>query len=195
MFFNEMAAAFVLLNACTPSRDKQYNEEYPNPFDYDDDRFLKEFRMTKDEVHDLCELLSDDLKCQGKRGCDLSVEHKVLISLKTLASGSFQSTSKDFICVSQPTVSKVLDSFINALIKHARHFIYMPRNTDEVDDVKRDFYKIADFPGIVGAVDGSHIPIVAPGKSEEYMYVNRKRFHSINMQGVCVYLDRKLMNE
>ena len=34
----KMAAAFVLLNASTP-REKHYNEEYVNPFEYDDDRF------------------------------------------------------------------------------------------------------------------------------------------------------------
>ena len=32
---------------------------------------------------------------------DLRVEEKVLISLKTLASGSFQNCSKDFLSVSQ----------------------------------------------------------------------------------------------
>ena len=45
-------------------------------------------------------------------------------------------------------------------------------------------YKIAQFPGIVGCVDGSHIPIITP-KENEFVYVNRKNFHSANVQAVC----------
>ena len=42
---------------------------------------------------------------------DLLVEEKVLISIKTLASGYFQNCSNDFIEVSQLTVSNTLQAF------------------------------------------------------------------------------------
>ena len=51
---------------------------------------------------------------------DLSIEEKVLISIKTLASGSFQNCSKDFIKVSQPTVSNTLQAFTDCLTKKAK---------------------------------------------------------------------------
>jgi len=41
-----------------------------------------------------------------------SVEEKVLISIKTLASESFQNCSKHFLGVSQPTVGKTLQDFV-----------------------------------------------------------------------------------
>lgn len=48
------------------------------------------------------------------------------------------------------------------------------------------FTEIAGFPGIIGAVDGTHIAIVAPSNQneqyKEYTYVNRKGFHSLNVQ-------------
>ena len=81
-----------------------------------DREFLKEFRMTKEEIRWLCTLLSNDLNSSGNRECDLTTEEKVLISMKTLASGSFQNCSKDFLNVSQPTVSKCLDDFVEALL-------------------------------------------------------------------------------
>ena len=39
------------------------------------------------------------------------------------------------------------------------------------------------FPNVVGAVDGTHVKIQAPTKDEDD-YVNRKGYHSINVQ-VC----------
>ena len=49
---------------------------------------------------------------------------------------------------------------------------------------KRDFCKIADFPGVIGCISGSHIPLIAPHQ-DEFAYVNRKRFHSTNIEGIC----------
>ncbi len=43
--------------------------------------------------------------------------------------------------------------------------------------------RIAGFPGVVGAIDGTHVRIISPTVNEE-AYVNRKGFHSINVQVV-----------
>ena len=40
------------------------------------------------------------------------------------------------------------------------------------------------MPGVVGAIDGTHIPIPSPANHHEN-YVNRKGFHSIIAQVVC----------
>ncbi|KAK0152907.1 putative nuclease HARBI1 [Merluccius polli] len=37
------------------------------------------------------------------------------------------------------------------------------------------------YAGVVGAVDGTHIQIIAPSKDED-VFVNRKKVHSINTQ-------------
>ena len=54
----------------------------------------------------------------------LSLKQKVLLCLKMLGSGSFQSTSKDFLKVTQPTVSKVLTQFLNSITTKASRYIY-----------------------------------------------------------------------
>ena len=104
--------------------------------------------------------------------------------MQTLGSGSFQNCSKDFIDVAQPTVSRVLSDFIETMAKLVPDFIFMPRNNNEISNIKRDFYKIAGFPGVIGCIDGSHIQIIA-SHQDEFAYVNRKKFHSINIQGIC----------
>ena len=47
-----------------------------------------------------------------------------------------------------------------------------------------DFYKIGQFPCVI-AVDGTHIRIHAPTE-DEYTFVNRKNYHSFNVQGTKV---------
>lgn len=43
---------------------------------------------------------------------------------------------------------------------------------------------MSNFPGVVGAIDGCHIPISAPTEHPN-SYINRKGFHSILLQGIC----------
>ena len=47
-----------------------------------------------------------------------------------------------------------------------------------------EFYKIAGMPRVIGAVDGSLIPIRAP-HDQEHLYVCHKGFHVINTMAVC----------
>ena len=46
------------------------------------------------------------------------------------------------------------------------------------------FYEMAEFPGMVGCVDGTHIRIQSPSE-QEYEYVNRKGYRSLNVQLIC----------
>ncbi|XP_061180825.1 putative nuclease HARBI1 [Saccostrea echinata] len=46
---------------------------------------------------------------------------------------------------------------------------------------KKIFFTVARFPGVVGAIDGTHVRIIAPHEYENE-YVNRHHFHSINTQ-------------
>ncbi|XP_063328757.1 putative nuclease HARBI1 [Pelmatolapia mariae] len=46
------------------------------------------------------------------------------------------------------------------------------------------FLLLQGFPGVIGCIDGTHIPIIAPSVNEGD-YVNRKSFHSINVQIIC----------
>ncbi|XP_062342185.1 putative nuclease HARBI1 [Osmerus eperlanus] len=48
-------------------------------------------------------------------------------------------------------------------------------------EVKQGFFAVDGFPNTIGAVDCTHIAIKAPSLNE-FNYVNRKGFHSINVQ-------------
>ena len=49
---------------------------------------------------------------------------------------------------------------------------------------KRKFYDVAQFPGVIGTIDCTHIRIICPNK-EFLAFVNRKQFYSINVRAVC----------
>ncbi|KAG0714443.1 putative nuclease HARBI1 [Chionoecetes opilio] len=61
-----------------------------------------------------------------------------------------------------------------------------------IEQNKADFFNISRFPHVIGAVDGTYVRIVAPKENEE-VFVNRKGYHSINVQVVfdakCKLLD------
>ena len=69
------------------------------------------------------------------------------------------------------------------MAEKTKQFIYMPRNHIE-EKIKREFFQVAQFPGRIGCVDGTHIPIIAP-LIDNCAYVISKNFHSINVQAVC----------
>lgn len=71
----------------------------------------------------------------------------------------------------------------NALIAKQSEFVTWLTDA-EVAEVKNSFYRRGGFPCVIGCVDGSHIRIQAPNEHEN-VYVNRKGFHSINVQEVC----------
>ena len=63
-------------------------------------------------------------------------------------------------------------------------FIKFPKGEVETRKAIQAFQEISSFSQVVGAIDGSHIPIIAP-KNDANDYYNRKQFHSIVLQGVA----------
>ena len=62
---------------------------------------------------------------------------------------------------------------------------------DELPSIARDFDATVQypFPGIIGALDGTHIPIQKP-KENPQSYYCRKKYYSVLLQGLC---DNRLM--
>ena len=54
-------------------------------------------------------------------------------------------------------------------------------NHENAERTKRQFFTAYGFPNVIGAVDGTQIRIEAPDQ-QEHEFVNRKNYHSINVQ-------------
>ncbi|XP_066585455.1 putative nuclease HARBI1 [Prorops nasuta] len=69
------------------------------------------------------------------------------------------------------------------LTNHVKEYIKWPE-PQQILRNQHDFLNVANFPGVVRVIDGSHIPISAPIDYPN-SYVNRKGFHSVILQGIC----------
>jgi hypothetical protein len=107
-----------------------------------------------------------------------------MVALRFFATESFQAVLGDVHNVSRQCVSYVLKDVIECIVGIANTHIYMPTSEGELGNIKGGFYEIARFPNTVAAIDGTHIRIKTPS-TDERLFVDRKKFHSINVQAVC----------
>ena len=85
------------------------------------------------------------------------------------------------LCVA--TFCSAVNNVAHALVRRASEFITLPTAAESAA-IKRGFLAYGGFPNVVGALDGTHIYIVAPPRAVERQYVNRKSRHSINVQAL-----------
>jgi len=149
-----------------------------------DDELFQSTRFPRRAVHELIDLLRDDLERQTERSHAVPVETQVLAALQFYSSGSFQWMVGRSTGLSQASVSRVITGVTDALCNLAGRTITFPLTRQTITDNKQAFSAIAGFPNVIGAIDCTHIPIKSPANNEE-AYVNRKNIHTINVQAVC----------
>ncbi|KAJ1136916.1 hypothetical protein NDU88_003330 [Pleurodeles waltl] len=142
------------------------------------------YRLDRATIHELCAQLEPDLMSPIRQPTGIPPLVQVLSVLHFLASGSFQTTVGIASGMSQPMFSKVLSRVLSALMKYMRSYILFPE-VGELATVKGDFYALGHIPNVIGAIDGTHVALVPPQGSEQ-VYRNRKSYHSMNIQVVCL---------
>ncbi|KAL1479123.1 hypothetical protein MTO96_052122 [Rhipicephalus appendiculatus] len=156
---------------------------------YLDFEFRKLFRLSRSTCGALVEEYErSDFYPEGFRGHPkISAEKTLLVAISYLGTQQTMYQIADKFDVSESTVhaaiSRVLD-FLDSI--SAREICWPDR--DQRERNKRTFMKLvrrrSGLPDVVGAIDGSHVRIARPTQSEQ-SYYDRKKFHSIILQGVC----------
>ncbi|XP_071034238.1 putative nuclease HARBI1 [Parasteatoda tepidariorum] len=99
---------------------------------------------------------------------------------------------QDFtVCMSQQSVSNCILSVSSALNSVMNDYIRFPLQKSE-----QEFYDYSGFCGVTGAIDCTHIAIIAPKDDDthrEQNYVNQKNFHSLNVQ-LVVDMQQNILN-
>ncbi|KAJ1129830.1 hypothetical protein NDU88_008195 [Pleurodeles waltl] len=135
-------------------------------------------------IQELCTQLEPDLMSPIRHPTGIPPDVQVLSVLHFLASGSFQTTVAMASGISQPMFSNVLSRVLSALLKHVRRYIIFPE-VEDLPTVKGDFYALGHIPNVIGAIDGTNVALVPPQRTEQ-VYRNRKSYHSMNVQMVCL---------
>ena len=88
--------------------------------------------------------------------------------------------------ISTASVCRIVLRVTRAISRLTNEVITFPVNVQDMMRVKQEFHAVAGFPGVVGAIDCTHVRLYgAPLGDDEHLYVNRKDYHSINVQAVC----------
>ena len=131
------------------------------------------------------DLIKDDFSpIENGRGRPVSLQTAVLITLKYLASNTYQQAIAETFKLSQSTVSRCIIAVVEKLVDKASQLIYFSKTAVERRHAQKKSSEIAGFPSVVGCVDGTHIRILRP-RVDEFQYVCRKEYHSINVQAIC----------
>ena len=160
---------------------------------FNEREFKGRMRMDISTFEYLCCTLAPDLQTQDTRlRLAIPVQVKVVVSISRLATGNSMQSIADLYKIGLSSSQRAVSQFCGALKKILlRKFINWP-SPSTMDRYAQEFQNLHQIPYVVGAVDGSHIPIVAP-KLHAPDYYNCKGFHSVLLQGVvsakCLFWD------
>ncbi|KAJ8926250.1 hypothetical protein NQ314_021399 [Rhamnusium bicolor] len=96
------------------------------------------------------------------RNQSVSPMNHLLTCLRFYSSGSFLMTVGDVAKVHTSTVSRIVVKVTEAIARLSDRYIKMPNN-NEIEQTQRDFFQIAAFPRVIGAIDGTHVLMESPG--------------------------------
>ena len=101
-----------------------------------------------------------------------------------ILTGSFQRMHGDEAQISQSSVCRVIKHVSDALASRRRQFMKFPTTRQEIASTQQQFYQYCRFPGVLGAIDGTHVYIrtQSPGGDQPMYFLNRKNIYSINVQ-------------
>ncbi|XP_034946647.1 protein ALP1-like [Chelonus insularis] len=150
-----------------------------------DKTFKSHFRVEESTADYLMYLLALDLSLvPGSVGrCPISAYTQILMGLWMMATpDSYKSVCERFN-IGTATGWRTVWRFVKALYKYFLTFIKWP-TAQEALATSYYIERRYGFPGVLGAVDETHIVISAPHVNG-HNYINRKGRHSIQTQVVC----------
>jgi hypothetical protein len=158
---------------------------------YPEEAFKRRYRMSRESFYELILLLGHQLQNLSERGNPISPEKQVLVELRFFATGSFQAITGDSIGISQQSVSRIIANISKLIAGLYDQFIIFPTNQNS-KSIMNGFYRLLigenntrSFPGVIGAIDCTHVEVLAPGAPNREVFRNRKGRISINVQVVC----------
>ncbi|XP_067633742.1 putative nuclease HARBI1 [Eurosta solidaginis] len=158
-----------------------------NPFALSENVFVQHFRLTRS----LCRRLIDDLEPHDDQQTSLPITIRILSVLNFFANGSYQTCvgNNYTMPMSQASFSRSLKSVANLIVRVKGSEIEFPRTVEEENIVKTGFFRKFGIKSTIGAIDCTHIAIVAPPSNNVErplsQYLNRKGYYSINVEAVC----------
>jgi hypothetical protein len=152
---------------------------------YNEKMFKSRIWLSRVLFHNICFQLAPILEKVGTHlNAAIPLQTKIAAIVYKLAHGVNNPVISDLFGIGTCTVSVFLRDFVRAVLQILKpQYIKWPSTRAALQKLAEGFEGFRGIPRIVGAIDGSHIPIIAP-KRWPADYYNRKGFHSILLQGI-----------
>ena len=147
----------------------------------------KEFRMSPSTFEYLISLVEQSLsKVDTAFRKAVPIEKRVAVALWRLSTGNSYRTISKVFGIGKSTVIKLFQEFVRELLMLSPEFIKFPKTALETCTAIKAFQESTDcvIPQALGAIDGTHIEILAPPSDSKVDYFSRKQKFTVNTQGV-----------
>lgn len=89
---------------------------------------------------------------------------KLLLTLRFLATGTFQVVIGDSGGIHKSTACRLIKHVIGSIASLAPVYIKFPNTEETIRSAQEKFYNISRFPRVIGAIDCTHVKIQSPGE-------------------------------
>ncbi|XP_058819310.1 putative nuclease HARBI1 [Topomyia yanbarensis] len=157
-------------------------------YKYSDHEFKSHFRLTRTAAYALIEEFESScfFKVKKRGGRHVVPAEKQMLSFLWFAANkdSYREVANLFN-ITQSTVYRTFGYILDFFSQIAQRYIKFPNTEEEKNQTSNDFQQIAQFPNVLGCVDGCYISIRKPARKMAHTYVNRHDQLSITLQAVC----------
>ena len=158
---------------------------------YHPDDFRQHFRVSRKTADILATALghcsniakSTDRVRRGR--VPMNVHKQLLVTLWMLATQETIRGMADRFGICGASVYRTVRRVTVAIFRNwTSKVIVWSSSPETVRCITEGFHRRRGLQNVLGAIDGSHIPIKAP-RVDQDSYINRKNFHSVVLQAVC----------
>ncbi|XP_066930530.1 putative nuclease HARBI1 [Clytia hemisphaerica] len=186
----------ALMNECTQRQDRT-QQRVIDYFELTISRlpdidFKSHFRLRRESLEILCQrLCTSEYLQKGQKGGreEIKLAKKLCMYLWFSSTKETNRSISSRFGVTYSSVGRVVDRVTKAIsaIMTKQEIVWPTGNRRKV--VARGFQAMKGIENVIGAIDGSHIPI-SERTEDNKVYVNRKHFESVVLQGCCDHVLR-----
>ena len=140
--------------------------------------------FSTESIRLISNLIKSDIERQTSINHALESDKQVLVALRFFANNSFLELVGDTLGrIPKCTISRIITRVSTALASKNSKSIKWPSSVEEAQ-MEEGFFDKGGFTWVIGFTKGAHIQVQGPSRNKSD-FVNRKGFHSINVQAVC----------
>ncbi|XP_032679515.1 putative nuclease HARBI1 [Odontomachus brunneus] len=159
--------------------NKNYEKIIPR---FTHDQFKEMFRMDRITCENLSNVIAQHLARHANEYAPL--RKKVLLTIWLLSRPVSFLAAGDRFNIPTSSAHHIFKEIVDVLVDLMPEYIQWPNHVYKTTCIDVFEERSYGFPGVIGAIDGCHIPCKQP-KDNAHDYYNRKGFHSIILQGIC----------